>query len=64
MQVLDGDCSGEELACNDDSDLGGLAAIAELDMSAGQSVLINVDSFDGTGSYALSVDRVDPVLDP
>lgn len=59
VQVLDGDCAGEELACNDDSDLGGLAAIAELDMSAGQTVVINVDSFDGMGSYALSVDRMD-----
>jgi len=60
VQVLDGDCAGEELACNDDSDAGGLAAIADLDLHAGQTVLINVDSFDGTGNYTLTVDKIDP----
>ena len=60
VQVLDGTCTAAELACNDDSDLGGLAAVADLDLSAGQTVLVNVDSLDGTGSYTLSVGRVDP----
>lgn len=63
VQVLDGDCAGQELACNDDPDGGGLAAIADLDLSAGQTVLINVDSFDGTGDYTLTVDKVDATLD-
>src|SRR5688500_10072612 len=64
VQVLEGDCTGEELACNDDSELGGLAAIADLDLSEGQTVLVNVDSLDGSGSYALSVDRFDPTTEP
>jgi hypothetical protein len=64
LQVLDGgDCTGAELACNDDSDLGGLSAIVDLDLSAGQTVLVNVDSLDGAGSYELTVDVVDPSLD-
>jgi len=63
VQVLDGDCTGEELACNDDSDAGGLAAIADLDLVAGQTVLINIDSFDGSGNYTLTVDKVDPTLE-
>lgn len=63
VQVLDGDCTGAELACNDDSELGGLAAIADVELSAGQTVLVNVDSFDGTGSYTLAVDRFDPSLE-
>jgi hypothetical protein len=64
VQVLDGsDCEGEELACNDDSELGGLSAIADVDLSAGQTVLVNVDSVDGSGSFALNVDLVDPSLE-
>jgi hypothetical protein len=63
VQVLDGDCAGEELACNDDSDAGGLAAIADVDLRAGQTVLINVDSLDGSGNYTLTVDKIDPTID-
>jgi hypothetical protein len=64
VQVLDGgECTGEELACNDDTELGGLAAIADVDLEEGQTVLVNVDSLDGTGSYALTIDVVDPTID-
>jgi hypothetical protein len=63
VQVLDGDCAGQELACNDDSDAGGLAAIADLELRAGQTVLINVDSLDGSGNYTLTVDKIDPSID-
>lgn len=62
LQVLDGgDCEGEELACNDDPELGGLSAIVDVDLSAGQTVLVNVDSVDGAGSYVLTIDLVDPL---
>jgi hypothetical protein len=64
VQVLDGiDCAGEELACNDDPELGGLSAIADVDLELGQTVLVNVDSLDGMGSYTLTVDRIDPSLE-
>jgi len=56
VQILDGDCTGPELACNDDSDLGGLAALVDVDLSAGQTVTVSVDSFDGLGDFVLNVD--------
>jgi hypothetical protein len=38
--------------------------VAELDLSEGQTVLVNVDSLDGSGSYSLTVDRVDATTEP
>jgi hypothetical protein len=55
LQVLDTDCEGQELACNDDSAAGGLSAIVEVELDAQQTVLVNLDSYDGEGDYALSV---------
>ena len=61
LVVLGAQCAGDELACNDDSDLGGLAAILDVDLTAGQNVVLVVDSYDGMGAYDLSVDRLGEV---
>jgi hypothetical protein len=63
LQLLDGDCSGAELACNDDPDDGELSAQLEVPLVAGQHVLLVVDSFDGAGSYVLGVARISSEAD-
>lgn len=55
LQILDSDCDGIELACNDDPGDGRLSARLELNLVQDQVVLVNVDSFNGSGSAILSV---------
>jgi len=71
LYVLDGSCSGPELACNNDEPgtFGGHSALT-LPLASGQAVTAVVEGFLGeTGDLALTVDRLpgtcpDEVLDP
>jgi hypothetical protein len=63
LQILDGACGGIELACNDDTDGGDLAAQLDLTLALGQSVVVGVSSVDGHGSYVLAIARVSNSLD-
>ena len=57
------DCSGRELACNDDAH-SDLTSKLELDLEANQRILIVVDGFGGnTGDYRLSVGAVEQACD-
>jgi len=58
LQVLDGGCAGAELACNDDPSEASLAAMVEVELTAGQTVIVNVDSVIAEGAFELSVSEV------
>jgi hypothetical protein len=58
LYVLAGDCDGEELACNEDiPGLGGGRSALSLDLVAGESIVVVVDSFAATesGNSVLSI---------
>jgi hypothetical protein len=57
-------CGGSEVACSDDADVwpNSLSSVIVMNLVAGQSVLIVVDSYDGEiedGSYSLNIAAVD-----
>lgn len=58
--VLDGDCNGEILACNDDISFDNLASEVYVSLTEGQTVVIVVDGADayasGTGSLLIFED--------
>ena len=55
LYVFDG-CGGAELACNDDRPAGGLQSEVTLTLSAGQTVIVGVDGYNGSsGVYTLSL---------
>jgi hypothetical protein len=56
LVVLDGTCSGAELACDDDTGRD-LQSMVTIDATAGQSFVIIVTGFDGSasGEYTLSI---------
>lgn len=49
---------GSERGCNDDA--SGLQSRVELDLAAGEAVVVVVDGFDGGGAFTLSVQAVEP----
>lgn len=54
LAIASGGCGGVELVCNDDS--GGLQSQASANLTAGQTVVIAIDGYNGaTGSYTLAV---------
>ncbi len=56
LYVLDGDCDGLEIACNDDLSGSVSQSSVILDLAAGQSVVIVVDGyFGGNGDYNLNI---------
>jgi hypothetical protein len=55
LYVRDGGCTGAEIACNDD-DVEGTTSALEVELFEGQEVVIFIDGYDGSGSYALGVD--------
>ncbi len=58
LSVRDGGCGGAELACDDDAG-GNLSSLVELDLGAGQTIVITVEGFDGdAGDYALTVQAI------
>jgi len=58
LSVRDGGCGGAELACDDDAG-GNLASLVELGLTAGQTIVITVEGFDGdAGDYQLSVQAI------
>jgi hypothetical protein len=63
LYLLDTDCSGSELACNDDHDdsLDGQAQVT-VDLVGGQSIYIVLDAyFAGGGDYVLNIEQtIDP----
>ncbi|WP_438009546.1 MXAN_6577-like cysteine-rich protein [Sorangium sp. So ce321] len=61
LAVFDGDCSGEELECNDDSAWdGGVTSELSVALEAGQTITIVVDGYErSSGPYELHVD-IDP----
>lgn len=57
LTVLDGQCFGPELGCNDDA--GDLTSRVDVDLFGGQTVTFVVDSFNqGVGEVALTVSEV------
>nr|AYM52930.1 hypothetical protein [Sorangium cellulosum] len=58
LSVFDGDCSGEELECNDDSLWhSGVTSELSVTLEAGQTITIVVDGYDRySGRYELHVD--------
>lgn len=62
LGVLDGVCGGVELACNDDGGVD-LSSRVELDLFAGQTLTLVVDSFGPTfGDVVLNINEV-PIVD-
>ncbi|HVM96622.1 MAG TPA: hypothetical protein VMT89_09550, partial [Candidatus Acidoferrales bacterium] len=64
LYVLDGDCSGLELACNDD--IGGAGqqrSRVRVGLTKGQHVIIVVDGAGQSGSFILHVNRADVSVD-
>lgn len=61
LYVLDGsDCSGTELACNDDVGGGLFSSSVEVDLTSGQQVVVVVDAwYGGSGGYVLNVELVE-----
>jgi hypothetical protein len=59
LEVRDGSCTGPSLRCNDDVDPAGVVthSRASLFLSAGQTVIVVVDSPSASGEYTLSVDQ-------
>jgi hypothetical protein len=53
-------CTGEELACNDDSE--GVTSQVTVDLMAGESIVVVVDSLDTGGDFTLSIALVDTTL--
>jgi len=61
MYIRDGGCDGAELGCSDDTvtQLGlQLWSSLELDLSAGQTVSIFVDGYNGTGEFELTITQL------
>lgn len=51
-------CGGDELTCDDDAG-GSLTSLVELDLAAGQTMVITVDGFgDSAGSFDLSIECI------
>ncbi|WP_437288710.1 MXAN_6577-like cysteine-rich protein [Sorangium sp. So ce406] len=60
LELRDGDCSGDVIACNDDS-RGGAQSRITAELSAGQTVVVIVDGFEGAGGpYTLHVSEWAP----
>ncbi|MDQ3035601.1 MAG: hypothetical protein M3Y87_24560 [Myxococcota bacterium] len=59
LYVLDGSCSGMELACNDDSAFGLLSSVS-VTLTAGQTVIIVLDAYGVTssGDYVLNINAI------
>ncbi|WP_438043002.1 MXAN_6577-like cysteine-rich protein [Sorangium sp. So ce128] len=57
LEVLDGSCSGPSLRCNDNVDPAGVVthSRASLFLSAGQTVIVSVDSASTSGDYTLNI---------
>ncbi|MGB1275510.1 MAG: hypothetical protein ACPG77_07155, partial [Nannocystaceae bacterium] len=57
LYVLDDNCGGEELACNDDA--MGLDSAVQVGLTNGQSIVIAVDGLGegSSGAYTLNIDR-------
>ncbi|WP_437534944.1 MXAN_6577-like cysteine-rich protein [Sorangium sp. So ce726] len=57
LEVLDGSCSGPSLRCNDNVDPAGIVthSRASLFLSAGQTVIVSVDSVSASGDYTLNI---------
>lgn len=60
LYVRDGSCTGAQLACNDDAcGLGGIQSRVTVPLTAGQGIVIVVDSvFPVTGSYQLAITQL------
>ncbi|MBI2379091.1 MAG: hypothetical protein HYV07_34165 [Deltaproteobacteria bacterium] len=57
LYVLNGSCTGAEIACNDQS--GGDQSLVQLTVTAGQTVTLIIDGWNGeSGSYVLNVAEV------
>jgi hypothetical protein len=60
LYVRDGDCFGNELACNDEAGAATHASATSLALRAGQRVIAFVDGFGGAaGTFSLRVTRTD-----
>ena len=56
IYVLDGDCAGAELACNDDA--VGLASSVTVNLAANQTVIVVLDAYAGSGGdYVLNISQ-------
>jgi hypothetical protein len=55
VYLLDGTCSGPQLACNDDS--GGPTAAASAYLDAGQVIVIVIDGAGASGSFQLTIEE-------
>ncbi|WP_437489581.1 MXAN_6577-like cysteine-rich protein [Sorangium sp. So ce1014] len=57
LDVRDGACAGPSLKCNDDADPEGAVTHSRLTLplSAGQAVIVAVDSYEASGEYTLHV---------
>jgi hypothetical protein len=60
LYVLDGSCTGDELACDDDGLASRLSTVT-VTVTAGQVLIIVVDAYgtDEAGSFTLNINRVD-----
>jgi hypothetical protein len=54
LHVRNSSCGGAELACDDDGG-SGLASLLSVNLTAGQTVVVFVDSFSTGGEYTLNV---------
>ncbi|AUX30570.1 MULTISPECIES: MXAN_6577-like cysteine-rich protein [Sorangium] len=61
LDVRDGSCSGRSLKCNDNADPTGALTHSRLSvlLTAGQSVVVSVDSYEASGEYTLNVTQRD-----
>jgi hypothetical protein len=60
LYVRAASCTGEELGCNDDFD--GLLSRVTVQLMAGQSIVVVVDSLDTGGDFTLTIALVDTTL--
>jgi hypothetical protein len=61
MYVRDGGCDGVELGCNDDTitdQMVDLWSSLQLDLTAGQTISIFIDGYNGSGSYQLEISQL------
>ncbi|MBI3785611.1 MAG: hypothetical protein HY270_19635 [Deltaproteobacteria bacterium] len=64
LYVLDSDCTGMELACNDNiGGAGQLRSRVRVSLAKGQRVVVVVDGMNQAGSFALHVNRDDVSVD-
>ncbi|WP_437970023.1 MXAN_6577-like cysteine-rich protein [Sorangium sp. So ce260] len=59
LEVREGSCAGPSLKCNDNVDPEGVVTHSRLSLvlSAGQAVIVSVDSYEASGEYTLNVTR-------